>query len=83
MAKLLNEPWDIIYSCGPIPMMKAVRELARDDGIAMEVSLEEYMACGIGACYGCVVRVRGNNGEEYKRVCKEGLVFDAEVVIWS
>lgn len=69
----------IIYTCGPKPMMKAVSEIAQKNNIPCQVSLEEYMACGIGACLGCVVETVNGN----KRVCKDGPVFDSREIIWQ
>lgn len=79
--------FDIVYVCGPRPMMAGAAKLARQFGVKCEVSMEERMACGIGACYGCVCRTlfksnEGVEGESYKRVCKDGPVFDAEEIIW-
>jgi len=79
--------FDIIYVCGPKPMMAAVAKLASRYNVKCEVSMEERMACGIGACYGCVCKTmfksnEGVTGEKYKRVCKDGPVFDAEEIIW-
>jgi dihydroorotate dehydrogenase electron transfer subunit len=75
--------YDIVFSCGPIPMMKALHQLCQAENIPLIVSLEEYMACGVGVCYGCAVKVRGKGGEElYVRVCKEGPVFDANDVVF-
>ncbi len=68
----------VIYACGPRPMLKAVSSLSRELEVPAEISLEEHMACGIGACLGCVVNTR----EGFKRVCKEGPVFNAGEVIW-
>lgn len=70
-----------IYSCGPNTMLKAVAEIARAKNIHCQVSLEERMACGVGVCLGCPVKVK-NKGIEYKMVCKDGPVFNAEEVIW-
>ncbi len=66
-----------IYSCGPRPMLRGLQELLNGRPGVCQVSLEERMACGIGACLGCVVRIR-HEGEEGSlvRVCKEGPVFD-------
>ncbi len=71
---------DGIYSCGPLPMLKAVQNLAKEYKIPCQISLEERMGCGIGVCLGCAVKV--NAGEElvYTHVCKAGPVFDANVV---
>ncbi|MCD8139913.1 MAG: chorismate mutase [Planctomycetaceae bacterium] len=76
-------PIDRIYAIGPIPMLRAVAALAAREGIPCEVSLEERMACGFGACMGCVVPVRDGNGSVYRRVCHEGPVFDAAALAWD
>jgi dihydroorotate dehydrogenase electron transfer subunit len=67
-----------IYACGPRPMLKEIALISQKYNIPAQVSLEEHMACGIGACLGCAVNTR----DGYKRVCKEGPVFDAEEIIW-
>jgi len=64
-----------IYACGPRPMLKALQGFLKDRPGVCQISLEERMACGIGACLGCVVRTRSDGGE-LVRVCKEGPVFD-------
>ncbi len=71
---------DIIYSCGPLPMLRGVRAFAAENGIKAYVSLEERMACGIGACLGCVCTSREKDAHtnvNNKRICKDGPVFDA------
>ena len=75
---------DRIACCGPEPMMAAVAGLAAEHAIPCELSLETPMACGVGACFSCVARVRTGQGPEdwdYRRVCIEGPVFDASRVI--
>lgn len=67
-----------IYACGPQPMLKAIAGVARESQIPAQLSLEEHMACGIGACLGCVVETK----DGLKRVCKEGPVFNARDLIW-
>jgi len=67
----------LIYACGPKPMTRAVVEYAAGCGLKGYASLEEYMACGIGACMGCVVMTR----KGYRRVCKEGPVFKLEDLV--
>jgi dihydroorotate dehydrogenase electron transfer subunit len=67
-----------LYGCGPKPMLKAMAGLCRRHDAAAQVSLEAHMACGIGACLGCVVQTK----QGLKRVCKEGPVFQADDVIW-
>lgn len=69
----------VIYTCGPKAMMRSVSDLAAKHNIPCQASLEEYMACGIGACLGCVVETTSGN----KRVCKDGPVFDPKGIIWS
>lgn len=65
-----------VYACGPHPMLEAVVGLARDYGLPVQVSLEEFMACAVGGCAGCVVEVRTPAGPAMKRVCVDGPVFD-------
>jgi dihydroorotate dehydrogenase electron transfer subunit len=67
-----------LAACGPHAMEKAVAQLGEKYGARTEVSLEEVMACGLGVCNGCVVKIKG----EYQRVCKDGPVFNAEDVDW-
>ncbi|MBP5677656.1 MAG: dihydroorotate dehydrogenase electron transfer subunit [Bacteroidales bacterium] len=70
---VFSERYDMIYTCGPTPMMKAVARSAAERGIRCEVSLENMMACGVGACLCCVT----DTDEGHKCVCKDGPVFDA------
>lgn len=71
---------DCIYACGPLPMLKAVRQLAIDENIPCQISLEEKMGCGIGACLGCAVKVIDGKEPRHGHVCKEGPVFNAKEV---
>ncbi|MBQ1409252.1 MAG: dihydroorotate dehydrogenase electron transfer subunit [Bacteroidales bacterium] len=71
---LFSANYDRIYTCGPTPMMKAVARYALEKGIECEVSLENMMACGVGACLCCVV----DSDKGHKCVCKEGPVFNAK-----
>lgn len=66
-----------IYSCGPHPMLEAVAKLAKEFDLPCQVSLEEFMACAVGGCAGCVVEVKTEQGPTMKRVCVDGPVFDA------
>ncbi len=75
-----NEKPDMIFACGPLPMLKAVREFALEEKIPCQISLEERMGCGIGACLGCAVKVISGPEPRYGHVCKEGPVFNAEDV---
>lgn len=69
-----------VYACGPHPMLEAVVALARDYGLPVQVSLEEFMACAVGGCAGCVVEVTTAAGPAMKRVCVDGPVFDGYTV---
>ena len=66
------DSYDIIYTCGPTPMMKAVARSAAERGLRCEVSLENMMACGVGACLCCVT----DTDQGHRCVCKDGPVFD-------
>ncbi len=72
-----------IFACGPTPMLRAAAKLARSHGLPCQVSLEEYMACAVGGCAGCVVPVRTADGPAMKRVCVDGPVFDAATVFFA
>lgn len=86
----------VVYACGPKPMLKAAAAIAEKNNIPCYVSLDSVMACGVGACLGCAVKVRGQgsmvNGQEvianlksetYKMVCKDGPVFNANDIDWE
>lgn len=73
------DTYDIIYTCGPTPMMKAVARYAREKGVSCEVSLENLMACGLGACLCCVEKTTEGN----LCVCKEGPVFNIDRLLWQ
>ena len=76
---------DVIYACGPKPMLRGVAEYAKEHGIKCYVSMEERMACGVGACLGCVCQSTEKDDHSHvnnKRVCKDGPVFlSTEVVL--
>jgi dihydroorotate dehydrogenase electron transfer subunit len=71
-----------IFACGPTPMLRAVADLAVLHDLPCQVSLEEYMACAVGGCAGCAVKIITPEGEAMKRVCVDGPVFDAATVAW-
>jgi dihydroorotate dehydrogenase electron transfer subunit len=74
----------VVYACGPMPMLRAVGEVARTHAVPAQVAVEEAMACGIGVCMTCVLPVRGDDGRSrFVRSCVEGPVFDAERVRWD
>lgn len=71
-----------VFACGPHPMLAAVAALANEYRLPCQVSLEEYMACAVGGCAGCTVRINTPDGPAMKRVCVDGPVFDARTVNW-
>ena len=78
-----DQEFDCVMACGPAPMLKAVRALAEERGVPCYVSLEERMACGIGACLGCAVGLVKEDGSQYfGHVCKDGPVFESHRVAW-
>lgn len=75
--------FDSVLACGPRPMLKSITEIAAIHGVDCQVSLEERMGCGVGACLVCACRVKGDKGERYARVCKDGPVFSGSEVVWD
>lgn len=74
---------DVIYACGPTPMLRAIQAYAIEKGIKAYLSLEEKMACGIGACLACVCKSNGidhHTNVDNKRICKDGPVFEAREI---
>jgi dihydroorotate dehydrogenase electron transfer subunit len=79
---ILFEKFDMIYACGPTPMLKKVIETANANGINCQVSLEQRMGCGFGACLVCACKTQSENGDwQYSHVCKDGPIFDSRTVI--
>jgi dihydroorotate dehydrogenase electron transfer subunit len=75
---------DHLVGCGPEPMMRALARLARDWNVPCDLSLETPMACGLGICFGCVTKIRTpTGGWDYQRVCVDGPVFDARLILWD
>ena len=75
---------EIVYACGPMPMLQAVGDIAGKHAIRAQVAVEESMACGIGVCMTCVLPVRGTDGSSrFVRSCVDGPVFDALNVRWA
>jgi len=83
LMKEKNITGDVIYSCGPKVMLKFLSQYAEEKNILCFVSMEERMACGIGACVGCAVKVKENDSFINKKVCKDGPVFDSREVMWD
>ncbi|HZZ96868.1 MAG TPA: dihydroorotate dehydrogenase electron transfer subunit [Jatrophihabitantaceae bacterium] len=75
---------EVVYACGPMPMLRRVGDVAREHAIRAQVAVEEAMACGIGVCMTCVLPVRGDDGRSrFVRSCVDGPVFDADRVRWA
>jgi dihydroorotate dehydrogenase electron transfer subunit len=79
-----GEPIGKLVACGPPPMLSAVARIAEEHGIACDLSLENHMACGFGACFSCVAPIRQEDGStDLKRVCVEGPIFGARSVVFA
>jgi dihydroorotate dehydrogenase electron transfer subunit len=76
---LRPEAGDVVYACGPTPMMRRCAELAHAAGARCLVSLEAQMACGFGVCLGCAIPIR----ERFRYVCTHGPVFEADTLDWA
>lgn len=79
--KANNITGKVIYACGPIPMLRGIKAFAKENGITAYISMEEKMACGVGACLGCVCKskdVDDHSKVNNKRICADGPVFNAE-----
>ena len=74
---------DMIYACGPKMMLKAVSTWAEKNQMPVQVSMEERMACGIGACVGCAIPIKKGNDWQNLKVCKDGPVFWGKDIIWE
>jgi dihydroorotate dehydrogenase electron transfer subunit len=78
-------PDTAIFACGPKAMLAKIADLAQSYKLPCQLSLDVMMACGVGACGGCVVKTRGSGDQvfRYSRVCQEGPVFEAHSILWS
>ena len=76
-----KEPADMLFFCGPLPMMKLGVEIAKEYNTPCEVSMEQRMGCGIGACLVCVCKTKKEDDWEYTQVCKMGPVFSGDKII--
>ena len=83
--KLDKYPCAEVFACGPMPMLTAVAQICAGRGVPLQVSLEAHMACGVGACLGCVVKGAGHSEQRpnFLCTCKEGPVFDADALDWG
>lgn len=84
LIKNQGEKAQVAYACGPKIMLKAAHSWAQENNIPLQVSMEERMACGIGACVGCVCKTKTKDGDyEHTKVCSNGPVFWSNEVIWD
>lgn len=83
--KLDKYPQARVYSCGPMPMLRAVEAICSERKVPLQVSLEALMACGVGACLGCVVKGRGHSEQnpQYLCTCRQGPVFHSHELDWE
>ena len=80
---LQKDRYDKVYACGPIPMLKAVAQVCERYDTLCDVSMEQHMGCGIGACLVCTCKIKTEHGIDFKHVCKNGPVFDSREVEWN
>jgi len=73
----------VIYACGPMPMLRATAAVAAESNVPSQLAVEEFMACGIGVCWTCVLPVRANGSLKHQRSCTEGPVFAGEAIAWA
>lgn len=85
LIRRINPTPDMIYACGPKVMLKAVAGWAKEKQLDAQVSMEERMACGIGACVGCAIKVKRKEAQDWEnlKVCKDGPVFWTSEVMWD
>lgn len=81
--RLIDHKYDIAYACGPIPMLKVCHQVCQKTDIPLQVSMEAYMACGIGVCHGCAIPTWKIGEPVYCNVCSDGPVFDAAIIRWE
>lgn len=74
---------EVIYSCGPSIVLKKVADLAQKYSVESQIAMEKVMACGIGVCRGCVIKINKENTIQNATICKDGPVFKGSEVIWE
>ncbi len=83
LQDLSQDRADRIYACGPEGMLKRLSEISQEYAIPAELSLEAIMGCGFGACWGCVHRLKKDQEIGWQKICEDGPVFPAEMIIWE
>lgn len=74
---------EIIYSCGPTPVLKGISEIAKKHNIISYLAMERVMACSIGVCRGCTIKINKNGQIQRASVCKDGAIFRGDEIIWE
>ena len=74
---------DGLFACGPDAMMKRTGRMALGLGLPAQLSLEAVMGCGFGACWGCVHRIKKDDGGQWRKICEDGPVFGADEILWE
>jgi dihydroorotate dehydrogenase electron transfer subunit len=82
-AEIASAAPDLLFVCGPDPMMRTAAGIARARGIPAQISLESVMGCGFGACWGCVKRIARGDGGRWRKICEDGPVFLADEILWD
>ena len=78
------EPGDYVFTCGPVPMFRALQKILGDAGVDCEAATEEYMGCGFGVCFGCNLKQRQPDGSiEYKLCCVDGCLFPLDSLVFE
>ena len=84
MLKKQKRRPEVIFACGPKPMLEGLyTDFIKKNNIPSYFSMESMMACGIGTCMGCTIKIKENHKFIYKRVCSDGPIFPAESIIWN
>ena len=83
IENLKEKEYDTVLACGPMPMLKAIADIAAQKNIPCFVSTEERMGCGIGACLVCACKLKSQGFDGYARVCADGPVFNARYIDWD
>ena len=83
LEEVLSQNPAPVFACGPAGMLRAVSLLGARYNVSCQISMEALMACGVGACQGCVIKTRKGGGFAYQRVCKEGPVFESKDILWE
>jgi len=85
LAKLTEDEYTgvTVLACGPTPLCRGCHDWSQARGLACFVSLEQVMACGVGACMGCAIKVAATGGQAYARACTEGPVFESKRILWT